>query len=48
MIDEQRDEFSHNRKPLLRAMRNMNGSELKLATIGGVLFSLAGLLDLLA
>jgi Kef-type K+ transport system membrane component KefB len=34
-------------KPLVRAMRKLDDSELKLAIIGGVLFSLAGLLDLL-
>jgi hypothetical protein len=34
-------------KPMIRALRKMNDSELKLAIIGGVLFSLAGLLDLL-
>ena len=34
-------------KPLLRAMRRLNDSELKLAIIGGFLFALAGLLDLL-
>jgi Kef-type K+ transport system membrane component KefB len=34
-------------KPLFRAMRKMNDSELKLAIIGGLLFALAGLLDLL-
>jgi hypothetical protein len=33
-------------KPLLRAMRRLNDSELKLAIIGGLLFALAGLLDL--
>jgi Kef-type K+ transport system membrane component KefB len=34
-------------KPLLRAMRKMDDSELKLAIIGGMLFSIGGLLDLL-
>ena len=34
-------------KPLIRAMRRLNDSELKLAIIGGFLFSLAGCLDLL-
>jgi hypothetical protein len=34
-------------KPLVRAMRKMDDSELTLAIIGGVLFALAGLLDLL-
>jgi hypothetical protein len=35
-------------KPMIRALRKMDDSELKLAIIGGALFSLAGLLDLLA
>jgi hypothetical protein len=35
-------------KPLVRAMRTMPDSELKLAIIGGFLFFLAALLDLLA
>jgi Kef-type K+ transport system membrane component KefB len=34
-------------KPLIRTLHKMNDSELKLAIIGGMLFSLAGLLDLL-
>jgi Kef-type K+ transport system membrane component KefB len=34
-------------KPLLRSMRKMDDNELKLAIIGGFLFALAGLLDLL-
>ena len=33
-------------KPLVRALRTMPDSELKLAIIGGFLFALAGLLDL--
>jgi hypothetical protein len=33
--------------PLLQAMEKLNDSELKLAIIGGFLFFLAGLLDLL-
>jgi hypothetical protein len=34
-------------KPLIRALHHLNDSELKLAIIGGFLFALAGLLDLL-
>jgi hypothetical protein len=34
-------------KPLVRALRHMNDSELKLAIIAGFLFFVAGLLDLL-
>ena len=34
-------------KPLVRALRKKNDSEFQLAIIGGVLFTLAGLLDLL-
>jgi hypothetical protein len=34
-------------KPLLRALRQLNDSELKLAIIGGFLLVIAGLLDLL-
>jgi hypothetical protein len=34
-------------KPLVRLMRTMHDSELKLAIIGGFLFFIAGLLDLL-
>jgi hypothetical protein len=34
-------------KPILRAMRKMHDSELKLAIIAGFLFFVAGLLDLL-
>jgi hypothetical protein len=34
-------------KPLLQALRHLNDSELKLAIIGGFLFALASLLDLL-
>jgi hypothetical protein len=33
-------------KPLVRTMRRLNDSELRLAIIGSVLFALAGLLDL--
>ena len=34
-------------KPLLRALHHMNDRELKLSIIGGMLFFLAGLFDLL-
>jgi hypothetical protein len=35
-------------KPLVRALRKMNDRELKLSIMGGFLFFIAALLDLLA
>jgi hypothetical protein len=39
---------SYTLKPLIRAMRHMHDSELKLAIIIGIMLCIAGLLDLLA
>jgi hypothetical protein len=45
---QQSDEFSHNPKPLWRALRTLNDRELLFSIILGFLLFLAGILDLLA